>query len=353
MKKRLLECLEGRPTGSAPVWLMRQAGRYLPEYRRSRERAGSFLALCKSPELACEVSLQPIERFPRLDAVIIFSDILTIPDAMGLGLDFVEGSGPVFRRPLREAGDIDALAVPDASTALSYTAKALARVACEMPQDKTLIGFCGSPWTIASYMCANGGGDRVDGAKRMLAKEPKAFERLQTMLSVACADYLYLQVQAGAEVVQIFDSWGQGLGEDWPRLSFAFIERIVGLFHDSLRAAGLGAVPVILYTSADESHYGAVADSAIRALSVPSGVSLGGLRRRFGDALALQGNLDPQLLVDASAEEVGAHTRAVLEDYGDGAGHILNLGHGITPQAKIGNVEAMLGALEGASQAPA
>ncbi|MCA8836414.1 MAG: uroporphyrinogen decarboxylase [Gammaproteobacteria bacterium] len=340
--KRLLECLAGRTVDRRPAWIMRQAGRYLPEYRRTRAKAGSFLALCKTPELACEVSLQPLKRFPQLDAVIIFSDILTIPDAMGLGLEFIEGSGPRFRRPLREAADIDALAVPDVHASLAYTAQAVAAVSHAMDADKTLIGFCGSPWTIACYMCSNDKAERIQHTLDFIHRENKAFHKLLSMLAAACADYLCLQVESGAEAVQIFDSWGGHLREDYSKNSLFYISKTLDMFESGLRERGLSSVPVILYTQAEEQYYGALADCRIDALSVPHGRSLSGLHKRFGNRLVLQGNLDPLMLAEADADDCARATRAVLEDFGTGDGHIFNLGHGITPQAKVENVNAVL-----------
>ena len=321
---------------------MRQAGRYLEQYRQTREAAGSFLNLCKTPQLACEVSLQPVEIFPELDGVIIFSDILTIPDAMGMGLELVEGYGPRFKRPLQQIKDIDNLALPDVEVDLAYVGQALELTKQKMNPAKTLIGFCGSPWTIACYMLSNDKESRINHAVSFANQNRQAMEKLLSILSVACADYLALQVASGAEVIQIFDTWGGALDEKWPELSFHWIKKTISSMQDNLKTMNHPTPPTMLYTRADEQYFDLVANSSLVGLSVPADRSLGRLRQRYSGHLILQGNLDQSVLEGDSESSVCQATEAVLADYGEYPGHIFNLGHGITPKAKVENVAAMV-----------
>lgn len=342
LNDRLLRALRRQPVDRTPVWIMRQAGRYLPEYRASRERAGSFMALCQTPELACEVTLQPLARFP-LDAAILFSDILTIPDAMGLGLSFVEGEGPRFARPLRSAADIEALAVPDPAVELRYVIDAVALIRRELAGKVPLIGFAGSPWTLACYMIEGGGGTDFRRAKALLAEQPALMHRLLDVLTRAIIDYLAAQRAAGAQALQVFDSWGGVLApHHFREFSLRYLERI---------AAALGQgdapdrVPLILFAKgANGSHLAALADTGADALGLDWTQGLAEARALTGDRVALQGNLDPALLY-AEPAAIEREAAAVLADYGRGPGHVFNLGHGITPQVRPEHLGALVDAV--------
>jgi len=337
----LLRALLRKPVPYTPVWIMRQAGRYLPEYREVRETAGDFMSLCRNPALACEVTLQPLRRFD-LDAAILFSDILTIPDAMGLGLYFVTGEGPKFERPVRRTSDIKALRVPDVGTKLRYVFDAAALVRRELAGRAPLIGFAGSPWTVATYMIEGGSTREFKQAKGLMAEDPAALDRLLGLVATITTEYLNAQIDAGAQAVMIFDTWGGILDrENYRRFSLAHMQRVLdGLTrsHDGER------VPVILFTKGAGPLLADMAESGCDALGVDWMTDLSEARRLTRDRVALQGNLDPAAL-RGSPEEIEEGVSRVLESYGDGPGHVFNLGHGITPDIDPDRVRVLVDAV--------
>src|SRR5690348_634796 len=338
---RFLRALRREPVDVTPVWIMRQAGRYLPEYRATRERAGSFLALAKTPELACELTLQPIKRFD-LDAAILFSDILTIPDAMGLGLHFVEGEGPKFAHPLRSANDIGKLAMPDPETSLRFVMDAVRLIRRELNGRVPLIGFAGSPWTLACYMI-EGGGSRDFARVVAFAKEnPSAMHALLDLNARAVAAYLAAQAAAGAQALMIFDSWGGLLPPDmFTEFSARYLSRIAALLREDAHARD---VTLILFSKGANAFLEMLADSGSAALGVDWTISLDEARRRVGDRVALQGNLDPKVLL-SSPETIAREARRVLDDFGPHPGHVFNLGHGITPDVDPEHVRVLVDAV--------
>ena len=322
---RFLRALLRQPVDVTPVWMMRQAGRYLPEYRATRQRAGDFMALCKTPELACEVTLQPLDRFP-LDAAILFSDILTIPDAMGLGLYFSEGEGPRFKNPVRTAQDVAALAVPDPEGELRYVMDAVRLIRRELNGRVPLIGFAGSPWTLATYMVEGSGTKEFAHIKRMLFDEPKVMHQLLDVLARSVTTYLNAQIAAGAQAVMVFDTWGGVLTpRDYKEFSLRYMEQIVKSLtreHEGRR------VPVILFTKNGGQWLEAMAATGCDALGIDWTTDLADARRRVGDKVALQGNMDPSVLY-ASPARIRTEVETILASYGPGSGHVFNLGHGI------------------------
>jgi len=335
---RLLRALAREPVDRPPIWIMRQAGRYLPEYRAVRERAGSFLTLCQTPELACEVTLQPIDRF-GLDAAIIFSDILTIPHAMGLGLHFVTGEGPRFERPVRDERAIGALAAPDPEEQLGYVMEALRVTRRALNGRVPLIGFSGSPWTLATYMVEGGSSRDFPTIKAMLYDRPELLHRLLTVLADAVTDYLNAQIAAGAQAVQIFDTWGGILAPDAYRaFSLAYMERIVsGL----TRRSDDRAVPVILFTKNGGQWLEDMAATGADALGLDWTTDIGEARHRVGGRVALQGNMDPCVLY-AAPDTIRRETERVLDRAGDRPGHVFNLGHGVHPAIDPEHVAVMV-----------
>jgi uroporphyrinogen decarboxylase len=324
---RLIRALLRQPVDRTPVWIMRQAGRYLPEYRATRARAGSFMKLCQTPELACEVTLQPLARFP-LDAAILFSDILTIPDAMGLGLYFTDGEGPRFERPVRDARAIAALAIPDPETELRYVMDAVRLIRRELGGKVPLIGFAGSPWTLATYMVEGGSSREFALARGLMREQPAALHALLEKLATAVTGYLNAQIRAGAQAVMVFDTWGGALNTpEYQEYSLRYMERIV---RQLTRVHSGQRIPVILFTKGGGQWLEQIASSGCDALGLDWTVSLQEARVRTRDEVALQGNLDPEIL-HASADTVIAETKRVLADYGQGEGHVFNLGHGIQP----------------------
>ncbi|MGL6160996.1 uroporphyrinogen decarboxylase [Microbulbifer sp.] len=338
---RFLRALQRQPVDRTPVWMMRQAGRYLPEYRASRARAGSFLDLCRNTQLACEVTLQPLERYP-LDAAILFSDILTIPDAMGLGLYFEEGEGPKFRKPLRSAADIEVLKVVDSERQLDYVMNAVSTIRRELNGRVPLIGFSGSPWTLATYMVEGGSSRDFARSKEMLYNRPGLMHQLLAVLADSVTDYLNAQIRAGAQAVQIFDTWGGALSHSaYREFSLQYMARILqGL----IKEADGRPVPAILFTKGGGQWLEAMAETGASALGLDWTTDLRGARARVGDRVALQGNLDPAVLL-AEPARIRAEVAAVLESYGRGPGHIFNLGHGITPQVDPEHARAMIEAV--------
>ncbi len=338
---RFLRALLRQPVDKTPVWMMRQAGRYLPEYLATRAKAGSFLNLCQTPELACEVTLQPLARFD-LDAAILFSDILTIPDAMGLGLYFTEGEGPQFERPLKTAADIKALTVPDMAEKLSYVLDAVSLIRRELHGRVPLIGFSGSPWTLATYMVEGGSSKNFSLIKALMYQQPALAHQLLAVLADAVSAYLNAQIAAGAQAVMIFDTWGGVLTTaDYQSFSLAYMQRIVNNLtkeQDGLR------VPAILFTKGGSLWLQAMADTGCDALGLDWNINIGQARQQVGNKVALQGNLDPCVLY-ASPERIRAEVGKILADYGQGSGHVFNLGHGIHPQINPEHAKAMIDAV--------
>ena len=332
----LIRALLKQPVDRTPVWMMRQAGRYLPEYRRVREQAGDFLNLCMNPELACEVTLQPLERF-RFDAAILFSDILTIPHAMGLGLYFVEGEGPKFHEPIRRSADIAKLSVPDPELELGYVCDAVRLIHKTINGRVPLIGFSGSPWTLACYMVEGGSSRDFRKVKGLLYEQPQLMHQLLSKLTRAVTDYLNAQISAGAEVVMVFDTWGGALGADeYAEFSLDYSSRIATQLTDN--------IPSILFTKGGGQWLEAMADSGFNGLGLDWTTSIASARDRVGDRVALQGNMDP-LILYSSPEVIEQHVQRVLQEYGNGTGHVFNLGHGILPDIDPLNVKTMVEAV--------
>jgi uroporphyrinogen decarboxylase len=323
----LLRALLREPTPRRPIWLMRQAGRYLPEYRSTRERAGGFLEMCTNPEIACEITLQPVERFP-LDAAILFSDILTIPHAMDLGLEFEAGEGPKFERPIRTPADIDRLIVPDPGRELKYVIDAVAMTRRELRGRVPLIGFAGSPWTVATYMVEGGGSKTFGQIKRMMYEAPRDLHRLLDLLAKATILYLNAQIAAGAQAVMLFDTWGGVLTPaQYQEFSLHHMAHVI----DALTRKSEGRrVPNIVFTKGGGAWLPKIAAIGCDAVGVDWTTDLKWAREAVAGSVSLQGNLDPSALF-APPEALRAETLRVLESYGAGPGHVFNLGHGITP----------------------
>ncbi len=338
---RLIKALLREPVDVTPVWLMRQAGRYLPEYRKIRREAGSFMNLCTNPELACEVTLQPVERFP-LDAAILFSDILTIPDAMGLGLYFEEGEGPRFSKPVRSATAVRALGELDPEADLRYVMDAIRLIRRVLDNRIPLIGFSGSPWTLSTYMVEGGSTKSFSRIKGMLYNEPALLHQLLDTLADSVIAYLNAQIAAGAQAVMIFDTWGGVLTPgDYRDFSLQYMHKIVEGLTRELEGQ---RVPVILFTKGGCQWLEAMADTGADALGIDWSTNLSMARRRVGDRVALQGNLDPATLY-ASPEVIREKARNVLEGFGKGHGHVFNLGHGINPDADPEHVGVLVDAV--------
>ncbi|PPU93087.1 uroporphyrinogen decarboxylase [Xanthomonas albilineans] len=343
---RLLRALRREPVDQTPVWLMRQAGRYLPEYRATRARAGSFLAMAKTPELACEVTLQPLTRFP-LDAAILFSDILTIPDAMGLELYFVEGEGPKFRHPVRDAAAIAQLGVPDMETELRYVMDAVRVIRRELDGSVPLIGFSGSPWTLACYMVEGGGSDNYARIKAMALNDPTALHKLLSVNTDAVIAYLAAQRAAGAQALQVFDTWGGVLSPAMYReFSLPYLQRIAG---ELARGDGAERTPLILFGKGNAPYLEELAASGAEGVGVDWTIDLADAARRTGGRVALQGNLDPAVLYGAP-EAIERQVQRVLHSYAEGNGspdgHVFNLGHGLSPDMQPEHVGALIAAVQ-------
>lgn len=338
---RLLRALQRQPVDVTPVWLMRQAGRYLPEYRETRTRAGDFLTLCKTPELACEVTLQPLARFP-LDAAILFSDILTIPDAMGLGLYFSTGEGPGFSRPVRNKAEIDALGIPDPHQELRYVIDAVTLIRRELDGRVPLIGFSGSPWTLATYMVEGGATKTFSKVKELLFEQPQVMHTLLDKLAQTVTVYLNAQIAAGAQVVMIFDTWGGILTtRDYLEFSLRYMRYIVAHL---TRTQDQQRIPIILFTKDGNEWLEEIATTGCDAVGLDWKLPLNVARARIGDKVALQGNLDPCILY-ASPERIRQEVATLLASYGSGPGHIFNLGHGIHPEVHPDHVAACIDAV--------
>jgi uroporphyrinogen decarboxylase len=341
----LIRALLREPTPYTPIWLMRQAGRYLPEYNQTRARAGNFLALCRNPDFATEVTLQPLARY-TLDAAIVFSDILTIPDAMGLGLYFAEGEGPKFERPLREEWAIRDLTAPDPATHLRYVLDAVSQVRRALDGSVPLIGFSGSPFTLACYMIEGGGSSDFASVKKMLYQRPDLLHHILEVNTRAVTAYLNAQIEAGAQAVMLFDTWGGILSNAaYREFSLAYLARIItGLAHTH---AG-ERVPNIVFTKGGGGWLENIAAIGCDAVGLDWTVEIGAARARIGAHAALQGNLDPAILL-SSPQAIEREASAVLASYGHGSGHVFNLGHGISQYTPPENVSALIEAVRGLS----
>jgi uroporphyrinogen decarboxylase len=339
---RFLRALARQPVDRTPIWMMRQAGRYLPEYRATRKQAGSFLDLCKNDELACEVTLQPLRRYP-MDAAILFSDILTVPDALGLGLYFEEGEGPRFRKTVRSEADLAGLNTITAEDDLDYVMAAVRTIRRELNGQVPLIGFSGSPWTLATYMVEGGSSKDFAHVKTMAYDQPELMHHLLSLLADAVADYLSAQIRAGAQAVQIFDTWGGSLSAaGYREFSLKYMQRVIS----RLPAEADGRkVPVIVFTKGGGQWLPAIADCGAQAVGIDWTTDIGVARQLVGGSVALQGNMDPSMLFASPArirEEVGS----ILAAYGHGPGHVFNLGHGITPGVNPDHVTAFVEAVQ-------
>lgn len=341
-----LRALLRQPTDYTPVWMMRQAGRYLPEYRATRKRAGSFLGLCKNPDFATEVTLQPLERFP-LDASILFSDILTVPDAMGLGLYFEDGEGPKFERPLRDEQAIRALQVPDIANSLRYVTDAVSQIRTALDGRVPLIGFSGSPWTLACYMVEGKGGTDFLNIKKMAYERPELLHHILETNAQAVIAYLNAQIEAGAEAVMIFDSWGGALSHAaYKEFSLQYMEKIVA----GLKRENDGRiVPRIVFTKGGGLWLENMATIGADCLGLDWTIDIGEARKRVGDKVSLQGNLDPAILL-STPEAIEREVARILQSYGKGNGHVFNLGHGITQFTPPENAAAMISAVHSISK---
>ncbi len=337
----LLRALLKQPVEYTPVWLMRQAGRYLAEYNETRARAGDFLSLCKNPGFATEVTMQPLARFP-LDAAILFSDILTIPDAMGLGLYFSQGEGPMFKHPLREEAEIRALKVPDPGAELRYVMDAVSEIRKALDNRVPLIGFSGSPFTLACYMVEGRGGTEFREIKTMLYSRPELLHHILDVNAKAVTAYLNAQIDSGAQAVMIFDTWGGVLSHAaYREFSLRYIRQIVA----GLKRERDGSrIPSIVFTKGGGLWLEAIADIGCDAVGLDWTIDIGEARRRVGDKVALQGNLDPSVLF-ATPEVIAAEVEKILTNYGNGSGHVFNLGHGISQFTPPENAAALVNAV--------
>lgn len=335
----LIRALYRQDVDRTPVWIMRQAGRYLPEYRALREKAGSFIALCKTPEWACKATLQPLDRFP-LDAAILFSDILTIPDAMGLGLHVVEGRGPYFERPIKSIKDVEALKPIEPFDDLSYVMDSIGLIKKELSHRVPLIGFAGSPWTLACYMIEGGSSQSFSQIKQWLYSDPQSLDQLLLRLTKAVTDYLKAQIKAGVDVVMLFDTWGGILTpSDYQQFSLQPMKQIVSSLKNEV-----SGVPVILFTKNGGLWLEQIADSNCDAIGIDWTIDIGLARKRVGSRVALQGNMEPAIL-RASGGRIRQEVKKILCDYGTGPGHVFNLGHGITPDVPPENVSILVEAV--------
>lgn len=336
-----LRALRREPIDYTPVWMMRQAGRYLPEYRATRAQAGGIIDLFTNPQLACEVTLQPLERFP-LDAAILFSDILTIPDAMGLGLYFVEGEGPKFRKTVQTAADVEALPVVEPAQDLPYVMDAVRLIRKELNDRVPLIGFSGSPWTLATYMIEGGSSKDFAKTKTLAFNEPQVMHELLNKLALSVQAYLNAQIAAGAQVVQIFDTWGGVLSTAaYREFSLDYMQKIIG---GLTREHNGERVPVILFTKNGGGWLQRIMQSGCDCIGLDWTLDIGVARSVVESSVALQGNMDPAIL-RATPQRIEQEVKAILASYGSGTGHVFNLGHGITPDIDPDNVRAFIDAV--------
>jgi uroporphyrinogen decarboxylase len=344
---RLLRAIRREPLDMTPVWIMRQAGRYLPEYQATRKKAGSFMNLCQTPELACEVTLQPIQRFD-LDAAILFSDILTIPHAMGLGLHFVEGTGPVFANPLRSPADIMKLAVP-AVEQLDYVYETIKLVQHELKGKVPLIGFCGTPWTLALYMIQGQSHPQFPMASKLCKEAPDLFHKLLNILTKSIYLHLQAQIAAGIQVAMLFDSWGGLLTtSDYETFSLYYIRQIISAIKLYSNYNNIN-IPIILFTKGGSAWLEQMASAGCDVLGVDWQVSLKEARERVGSKVTLQGNMNPAALLNKE-DAIWQEVQSILAAFGSGSGHIFNLGHGITPEVPPEHVQILVKAVHELSQ---
>ena len=329
---RYLRALRREATDYTPLWVMRQAGRYLPEYRATRKKAGNFLNLCKSPEMACEVTMQPIDRFD-LDAAILFSDILTVPDAMGLGLTLEEGVGPVFEKPIRSQADIDKLFVPDPEGELVYVMDAVRTIRKALNNRVPLIGFTGSPWTLATYMVEGKGTKEFAHIRGLMFSSPKGMHQILSVVTESVIAYLKAQVAAGAQSLMVFDTWGGILStKQYAEFSLAYMQKIVTALKSDPETK---PIPVVLFTKGGGQWLEMIADTGCDGIGLDFTVDIADAKKRVGDRVALQGNMDP-VVMNTNPEVVSAQAKKVLDGFGlheQGQGHVFNLGHGIQPHA--------------------
>ena len=338
---RLIKALLRQPVDRTPVWIMRQAGRYLPEYREIRAKAGDFMTLCSTPELACEVTLQPLRRF-ELDAAILFSDILTIPDAMGLGLYFSEGEGPKFKTTIDSASDVKKLIIPDPADKLRYVTDAVSLIRKELNGDVPLIGFAGSPWTLATYMVEGGSSKTFSKIKALLFEDPTSAHLLMRKLADSVASYLNAQIEAGAQAVMIFDSWGGALTTPhYKDFSLAYMQKIVDQL---IRSKDGEKIPVVLFTKGGGMWLQDIANTGCDAMGLDWSVDINKARQLVGDKVGLQGNMDPAIMA-TNPEVIKQEASRILAEFGHGNGHVFNLGHGITPNITPENVGALVDAV--------
>ncbi len=336
-----IKALLKQPTDYTPIWMMRQAGRYLPEYRKVREEAGSFMAVCTNPELACEVTLQPLRRFD-FDAAILFSDILTIPDAMGLGLYFTEGEGPKFKNPIQNAADVEKLPIPDPEIELRYVMDAVRLIRKNLDGSVPLIGFSGSPWTLATYMIEGSSSKNFAKIKKMMFNEPALLHKLLDKLAQSVASYLNAQIAAGAQAVMLFDTWGGMLsGDDYKEFSLYYAQQVRSLLKTEVDGQ---RIPTVLFTKGGGLWLEDMAATGYDALGLDWQTDIGHARARVGDKVALQGNLDP-LTLYAQPEIIVEKVKSILQKYGNSSGHVFNLGHGILPDINPEHVKAMVDAV--------
>ena len=322
---RYLKALLREPVDMTPVWMMRQAGRYLPEYKATRAQAGDFISLCRNADLACEVTLQPLRRY-ALDAAILFSDILTIPDAMGLGLSFGAGEGPKFAHPIEHKIQVDNLPIPDPEGELQYVMNAVRTIRRELKGEVPLIGFSGSPWTLATYMVEGGSSKAFTKIKKMMYADPQLLHALLDKLADSVILYLNAQIKAGAQAVMVFDTWGGVLAhEEYKTFSLQYMQKIVeGLIRENEGRK----VPITLFTKGGGLWLEAIADTGCDAVGLDWTVDIREAKKRVGHKVALQGNMDPSVLY-APAARIEQEVKNILAGFGEGSGHVFNLGHGI------------------------
>jgi uroporphyrinogen decarboxylase len=330
-----------QPVKQTPVWMMRQAGRYLPEYRHLREKAGDFMSLCCNPELACEVTLQPLKRFD-LDAAILFSDILTIPDAMGLGLHFETGEGPVFERPIRTERAIKDLFVPDIADKLAYVTDAVSLIRKNLKNEVPLIGFSGSPWTLATYMVEGRSSKNFSIIKAMLFKEPKQLHQLLSILAESVIHYLNAQIESGAQAVMIFDTWGGVLStNNYSEFSLYYMQKIIdGL----IKKKNNQRIPITIYTKGGAQWLDLMSKIGANCIGLDWSIDIDKAKEKVGETIALQGNLDPCVLY-ARPDVIQSNIKDILKKMGNRNGHVFNLGHGIHPQIAPENVKVYVDAV--------
>jgi uroporphyrinogen decarboxylase len=343
---RFIRALLKQPVDKTPVWMMRQAGRYLPEYKAIRAEAGSFMDLCTNPELACEVTLQPLERFD-FDAAILFSDILTIPDAMGLGLYFAEGEGPKFKSPIRTAADINKLFIPDPEQELKYVMDAVRLIRKNLQGRVPLIGFSGSPWTLATYMVEGSSSKTFSKVKGLMFEQPKLMHKMLDKLAQSVASYLNAQIAAGAQAVMLFDTWGGALGtEEYLEFSLRYAQQVRSLLKTDVDGK---KVPTVLFTKGGGQWLESMAGIGYDALGLDWQTDIHHARMRVGSKVALQGNMDPITLY-ANSEVIREKVGSIFNKYGSGTGHVFNLGHGILPDMNPEHVKVMVDAVHELSE---